>query len=718
MWLTFLNLGLLAGAAAAAVPLLLYLWRRRKRQVVPWGAMHLLDQVIAVRRRSLRIERLLLLLVRCAIPVVLAAAMARPVFLGAAPLLRDARRSVLILLDNSYSMQAGGSDSNFAKALQQTDELLAALPRGSDAQIVLMADDARALVTEPTFDIDRLREQVRATDAGFGRADVPRSLEVAARELGRMTGGSRELIVISDFQRTSFSDEQKSARDAALPLLRNLAPAPRLVLLPLPAPSIDNVAITSIDHTRSIVGPNQRLEIRATLRQLGSQPRENTRVFFRVDGQQRASTLVNLQPGQTAQALFEHRFAAPGSSVVEVATDPDDLNADDTMSAAIPVWDRLPVLIVTDQLATASLRGSADYLNLALQTQDINNRGLIQTKIIAAENADVRELESARVVVLVNAPRLPDAWPGALLQFVREGNGILLFPGDRIDIPWYHQRLLDADVTLLPARFDALRRRTAEDNTTTSIAMRRFEHPALELFNTPGSGDLSTATFHTWFTLTPITEPTGPQPIVLSSLQTREPMFVEKTMGEGRVILSAAACDTSWSDWPVQPSYLPLVHQLVTYLASHVFPPRNVEIGEPLIAVLPATSVGNSVTWLDPQGQRHLQPVVRRGSRAITEFRSTRRPGLYVVQLPDGKALHFVVRTQRHESELTCLDRDALRDLATELNATVADSATAVHEIDRATRHGRPIWTVMVALLLALLFLELYLQQRFASATG
>ena len=45
-WLTFLNFSLMAGAAAASIPLLLYLWRRQRRVTVAWGAMHLLEQAL------------------------------------------------------------------------------------------------------------------------------------------------------------------------------------------------------------------------------------------------------------------------------------------------------------------------------------------------------------------------------------------------------------------------------------------------------------------------------------------------------------------------------------------------------------------------------------------------------------------------------------------------------------------------------------------------
>ena len=105
--MTFLNAALLAGAAALAIPILIHLFHKSRFQVVKWGAMHLLESVIRTNQRRIRIEQLILLIIRAAIPVLLALAMARPVWKGAQQLMGEAKTSTVLLLDNSYSMEAG-----------------------------------------------------------------------------------------------------------------------------------------------------------------------------------------------------------------------------------------------------------------------------------------------------------------------------------------------------------------------------------------------------------------------------------------------------------------------------------------------------------------------------------------------------------------------------------------------------------------------------------
>ena len=111
--MTFLNAFLLGGTLAFAVPLVIHLLHRNRFRVVPWGAMHLLESVVRINRRRFRIEQLILLAIRCAIPVILALCMAQPVLTGWRAKLGDLPSALVVLLDDSYSMQASAvADAN------------------------------------------------------------------------------------------------------------------------------------------------------------------------------------------------------------------------------------------------------------------------------------------------------------------------------------------------------------------------------------------------------------------------------------------------------------------------------------------------------------------------------------------------------------------------------------------------------------------------------
>src|SRR6201996_3986934 len=193
--MTFLNAALLFGSAALAIPIIIHLFHKSRFQVVKWGAMHLLEAVIRTNQRRIRIEQILLLMLRAAIPVILALCMARPLWQGAQKLLGDARTSTVILLDNSYSMAASrAGTTNFSLARDEAGRMLNELPRGSDAQVVLMGEGGSPLLDEPTDDLARLTQALKQIEAGYGAATVPAALDFATGVFGQMHESRRSLI--------------------------------------------------------------------------------------------------------------------------------------------------------------------------------------------------------------------------------------------------------------------------------------------------------------------------------------------------------------------------------------------------------------------------------------------------------------------------------------------------------------------------------------------
>ena len=187
--------------------------------------MHLLESVIRVNRKQVQLEQLILLLIRCAIPILLALCLARMVVtdwgtlsppyrssadlsglpdlvrLGAQaegsfryPLRRMldlcscsgnrgnriglcAKRissksmgvpsSTVILMDDSFSMNA---DGGFETAGNFAEGFLDKLKKGSEATVVRMGGTASPIFEKPTSRNQNSRSKVRPTACGFGQS--------------------------------------------------------------------------------------------------------------------------------------------------------------------------------------------------------------------------------------------------------------------------------------------------------------------------------------------------------------------------------------------------------------------------------------------------------------------------------------------------------------------------------------------------------------------
>src|SRR5882724_2001286 len=102
--MAFLNPILLFGAAAVAIPVIIHLLNKRKFERVTWAAMRFLRMSVEQNERRVKIEDLLLLLLRCLMVLLLALALARPALKSAtAGFFGQSGVTAVVVVDQSYS---------------------------------------------------------------------------------------------------------------------------------------------------------------------------------------------------------------------------------------------------------------------------------------------------------------------------------------------------------------------------------------------------------------------------------------------------------------------------------------------------------------------------------------------------------------------------------------------------------------------------------------
>ena len=107
--MNFLNPLFLFGLAAAAVPILIHLFTRKRPREMKFPSLEFLAEVNRSEIRRLRLKQWLLLLLRTLAIVALALAMSRPALKGTSGLGRGASTTVVALVDQSGSMGAVAS---------------------------------------------------------------------------------------------------------------------------------------------------------------------------------------------------------------------------------------------------------------------------------------------------------------------------------------------------------------------------------------------------------------------------------------------------------------------------------------------------------------------------------------------------------------------------------------------------------------------------------
>jgi hypothetical protein len=291
---------MLFGIAAVGVPILIHLLNRRKFVRIRWAAMRFLRASIERNRRRMRIEDLLLLLVRCALVILLALVLARPVLKTArANLLGRSAITAVIVLDNSYSMSAtDGVSSSFDLAKRAAQQVIDSVPGGSSVAIWTCSDDVRQLIPEPTMEMNLARSAVRDATLSDRGSDVLPAVRSAVELLKRRGGSNKEIYLITDGQQSSWKHLDEVRRQ-----LQNTKDEIRLRVIVAGRPESRNLCIGELIQASGIAAVDRPLRFQIEVRNTGQIEARDVRVALYVD-----TGLASRVPGPEA----DHRNPEPG----------------------------------------------------------------------------------------------------------------------------------------------------------------------------------------------------------------------------------------------------------------------------------------------------------------------------------------------------------------------------------------------------------------------
>jgi len=699
MPLAFLSPWFLAGLALLAVPIVVHLINRERRQPVVFPSLMFLRRVPhrAVRRRRLR--HLLLFALRCLALVLLVAAFARP-FLdrrtaGAAG---GAGREVVILLDRSYSM---GAADRWARATAAARQTVAALTPRDRATLVLFDEQPTTLV-RGTADREALGAALAEARVGSGTTRYDPALAVAAQVLATSSLPRREAVLISDFQRAGWrgSDEARLPAGATLATVDvGAGPAGG-------APG--NVAVTGVELARDVEGGRER--VAATARVVnagGAEPRE-VAAQLEINGRVVESKLLRVDPNRAATIAFAPVPVAEGWSRATVRTGRDALPADNAFHFAVARGQVVRALVVEGRRARAD---ASLYLRRAL---GVGARPPFDVGVSRAGTLRADDLAGRSVVILDDAP--PDPAAARLLAaHVRRGGGLLVVLGDASA-----GRAWPAEAAaLLPAAVGGVVDRSAQGGTRLGTVDRG--HSVFAPFNAPRSGDLSAARVLRYRALEPARGAS-----VLGRFADGAPALVEGTAGRGRVLVWASTLDTFWSDVAVQPVFVPFVHQMVRHAAGYRDAPPWLTVGQTLDlradGALGATADGapttrNAVTWVveTPSGRTEQVGGTAGAAPALT----LTEQGFYVVRRPDARTptLTVAVNVDPTEADPARIEPAEVARAAAgraAARAPIADAVTLTRA-DQERRQGA--WWYLLIGALSLLAAETLLSNRLSRGT-
>ncbi|MGI9076750.1 MAG: BatA domain-containing protein [Gemmatimonadaceae bacterium] len=551
MPLAFLAPVFLAGLALLAVPLIIHLTHRQRKEVTEFPSLMFLRQIPYRTVRRQRIRHWVLFALRCLAIILLALAFARPLFqrvglAGATSTSRGARE-IVILLDRSYSM---GYGDRWTRALSSARKVIDGMRSPDRATIVLFASSAEA-IGRPESDRAALAAMLGRARLSSGATRYAPAVGLASTILAETELPRREVVLITDFQRLGWTGDS----DMRLP--------PGTVVTPvdLSDPNPSDVAVANVALQRSIDASRERVVATARLTNIGEQP-ETRNVAVALNGRTVETKQVSI-PAKGAAAVSFAAFALPeGSSRVVVSAQADALPANDSAFLSVRPGEAIAVLIVEDIAASTN---ASLYLRRSLELGDDPP---FRVDVVKGNRLVAADLRGRDVVILNDIS--PGVTPAqALREFVRDGGGLLMTLGERATRGAWSSEAR----ALVPASIGSVVDRM--ESGSARLAAIEYSHPVFEPFRAPRSGDWTSGRFFRYASTT-----LSDSAAIIAGFDDGAIALAEGQIGSGTTALWTSTLDGTWNDLPVQPVFLPFVHQLTRHLAGYTPVKQAWKVGE------------------------------------------------------------------------------------------------------------------------------------------
>jgi hypothetical protein len=659
------------------------LFNLRKLQIVEFSTLAFLKELQKTRIRRLKITQLILLLLRVCIVAFAVLAFARPAIKTAFPGLgAKAKSSVVIILDNSFSMElADERGTRLKQAKDAALNILKTLDEGDEAALVQMAALSDKRFFEYTRDFSMLREEIQKIPVSYTVANLEASLRAASGILSNAKNLNREVFIITDAQKNIL--DKSGSGDERLDSLKFFDASTALYLVPIGVGSKEgerNISVDSLNVVTRIFEAGKPVEVEARIRNSGTEAVQGVIVSMMMNGERVAQRTVDIPASGTrtltiAAAAPERastgdattkttKTGAAGLVRASVEVEGDVLDADNRryFGFSLPESPRLGIVATPDD---------AEFVRLALAPNTTKSSVLAVLPPEALSAANLNEFDA---LFVVNIPRFSTSDVARLQNFAQNGGGVFIFAGEKSDVQSYNSTILSTFQlgqaisreypNGLPAEFSALDKAhplftgvfksaigASSESSNQGIASGRtgIESPKF-LRTAPLLRESMNAQ-------SVIEVPDG---VFLAESKVAGSAAGSASVG-GKIFYCAAPPTTAWGNFPVTGVFVTLLNRAATLMTASPSNGIDVSVGQTVNITLSGKYTAGTFTLLDPNNIESLRQAASLPSGAFIKLDALRQPGVYALLNQSGAVVQtLAVNPPASESVMTLLLPNAL----------------------------------------------------------
>ena len=726
--MSFLHFGLLPYfLPLVLIPIVLHLLTLHRLKTVELSTFRFLFDSYVHQRRRLKFLEALIAFLRTLFLLLLVLLICRPVVQHWSAMFGSSvsGRDVVFVIDSSASMNAVTEGvTSLQRAKQVAIAVTEGLPADDRVTIIRMTANPEEICNRFSSDAEAIRSEIENIEASPSRGNLFAAFSSLFGPESRPL--NKPLVYLfTDLQSSGWTEFVDGNAANLIP------PDTELTVVNVGTnQEFPNVAVVgrSPQDQRATAGLPIKLNPQVTNHSETETAEVPISIF--IQDKEIVRTVLELEPGETGQTeliytptetgILKGRFEIPG----------DRFGVDDSFLFSLKVAPQIKVLLVNGNPSDQPLQDEAIYLQTAINATDPTDsppatetnvddelaRSMLVEEIRQNEVNQERLLD-AEVMILANCGSLNDNQYQWIREFVADGGGLLIFPGDKVNHDSYSQKFFPAfeipDQPFVSAILAAPEGDPVNSETHRRLGAIDFAHPVFSVFADNEQPYLTKLKIYRRFPYQMPEQRGNSWPLL--EFEDGSPAMLESVYGNGRVLLTAFPLNTKWSNLPMKPEFVPLVLRMI----GHVKP--QPEIAGP--ATVPADGTAEFVVskdWAPVQGTvkdatGRLTPIEfqRSNSRWVGAFERTVQKGFYELDVTGGQVeklqqgLHrFAVNVSPEESNFLPLTTPQLEAMLPEVKLTTVDASAEAQQLHGGIGDEREIWRPLIFLTFIVIVVE------------
>jgi hypothetical protein len=679
--MVFLNPAFLWAAGAVLIPVIIHLFNFRKPKRMNFSSVAFVREVNRSVVRRMRLQHWLLLAMRILAILALVMMFASPVWVsGPNGGATTGARSVLILLDDSPSMQVGDPEGIFLD--QATRMAKTILDQGSsqDEYLILTLSDLRP--GQPFQKAGDAAARLDNLQPGHHTVSFSRVFQLIPGLMESAGMPDKTVFVLSDFQKSALT------RSEDLATLNNRLDGFRITCIPIGKTRPANSFVRDMTLLDPVLEKGQPNGLSGIFSNQSSEKIEDLEVSLNLNGKQAGSTRLTVAPGDTASFTLNFTPDQSGwsSGFIRVA---DGVTAfDDNRYFAFNLPDTNKILVYYGE-------GLEDkYLKTVL------DKVLRQFEFNWVPENRIGDEDPSRydAVVMAGVRQIPAGVSRQLATWIEEGGSAFIFPHPEQDLSGLNTWIQANGVGQYLAKKEL---KEGIDVNSPDMA-----HPLFEgVFRKGKNNSVRGPVVYSWFPLQKSTQSTLTE---VMKFQDGTPFLWDARPGKGQLMGTTVYPDSRMSDLPLKSIFLPILYRSLLILTHSSRNDLAWDIGSIQPVVLKGG--GAEVVKLIGKDKTEFVPEqFNRPGQVVLNFQKQfPAPGIYEVtgQTKSGEKMAF--NYPASESDLETVRGDELqrqlREFAsenTEIKVLESNKDNLSKDLE-ISETGVPLWKWF--LLLALIF--------------